>query len=71
MSGFQDGETLVYLVYDESNEFGLPASERSEEWLKRAQMTFTAQTNHSELPEFPDRARHLLGHYYVIDVYYG
>jgi len=63
------GETLVYLVFDESDEFSIPNVQRSDTWKTRASKGLATTTNYEISAKMPDDALHLLGHYYVVDVY--
>lgn len=62
------GETLIYLVYDESDEFSRPDATRSGSWRERAKRAFTAEMGWPLNESMRDEARHLLGHYYVVAV---
>jgi hypothetical protein len=64
------GEVLVYLVFDESDEFGLPANKRSSHWNARARRTFVEQQYPNAPQALPDKVRHLFGHYYVVRLDY-
>lgn len=63
------GETLVYLVFDESDEFSIPNVRRSDAWKTRASKGLITTTNYAISAEMPDDALHLLGHYYLVNVY--
>ena len=64
------GETLVFLVFDESDEFALPDIQRSEAWKAHALSAFMKATGFIGGPQVPDRPHHLFGHYYVVRVDY-
>jgi hypothetical protein len=63
-----EGETLVFLVFDESDEFALPGVQRSTAWQARALGGFMQATGFAGGPHMPDKAHHLIGHYYVVSV---
>ena|SRR5580658_6786646 len=65
-----DGETLVYLVFDESDEFALSDVQRSVAWKARALSTFMKATGFIGGPKMPDDPHHLVGHYYVVHLDY-
>jgi hypothetical protein len=62
------GETLVYLVFDESDELSMPSTMRSSAWNVRAVRSFFADTGYAFGPDMSDivGCHHLFGHYYVI-----
>jgi hypothetical protein len=64
------GETLVFLVFDESDEFALPDAQRTAAWKARALSGFMKATGFVGGPEMPDKAHCLIGHYYVIRMNY-
>ena len=66
---------LEFLVYDDSDGFALPDGARSDSWKQRALSNYHAMTGYTGEPPkglgadgSPYRARHLLGHYYVVAV---
>ena len=65
-----DGETLVFLVFDESDEFALPDVQRSAAWKARALSGFMMATGFAGGPKMPDNPHHLVGHYYAVRVDY-
>ncbi|MDR3537751.1 MAG: hypothetical protein P4L71_14735 [Acetobacteraceae bacterium] len=60
------GQTLVYLVFDESDGFARSDDERSEDWKTRARTTYLDQQRMIAPARMPDRIRHLFGHFYVV-----
>jgi hypothetical protein len=62
------GEVLVYLVFDESDEFASAASKRSSAWNALARSTFGEQGLTIAPTAMPDKVRHLFGHYYVVRI---
>jgi hypothetical protein len=63
-----NGETLVFLVFDESDEFALPDVQRSAAWKARALSGFMKATGFIGGPKVPDEPHRLFGHYYVVHV---
>ena len=67
-SGFLSGQTLVYLVYDQSDGLARPEAIRTAECQLRAQTTFKAATKCVSGPNWQGGPHHLFGHYYVVYV---
>jgi hypothetical protein len=64
------GETLVFLVFDESDELALPNAQRSAAWKARALSGFMKATGFVGGPTMPEDPHRLFGHYYVLHLDY-
>jgi hypothetical protein len=60
-----DGETLMFLAFDENDEFALPDVQRSAAWKACALSGFMTAIEFAGGPEMLDGPHHLIGHDYV------